>query len=220
MSVGYGAPLPTAKLPPSSSQPTPELQHLFPGMALTLFLFLIFCILCCFDISKPFGLGDSPPRASQAVPMAQGPGRVVPHPAGHPPRPTCPLSAGHPGGGGPLPASLQGPVPSPGGSLCVPNPTGVSILVHLRLSPPPPASCFLQKRQEGPGLGALSLLTPQRSPRGPALLPLRPGGIIDLVAQAAPVSRLVPFLGTSDGPRALPSVSSQPRTFSGSQGLF
>ena len=90
----------------------------------------------------------------------------------------------------------------------------------------PPTSCFLQKRQEGPGLGASSLLTlrslltPQRSPKGPALLPLRPGGIIDLVAQAAPVSPLVPFLGTSDGPRALPRVSSQPRTFSATQGLF
>ena len=96
--MGYGAPLPTAKLPPSSSQPTPELQHLFPGMALTLFLFLIFYTLCCFDILKPFGWETPPPRAGQAVPTAQGPGRLVPHPADHPPRLTGPVSGGHPGG--------------------------------------------------------------------------------------------------------------------------
>lgn len=122
-------------------------------------------------------------------------------------------------------ASLQGLAPSTQGPLCVPNPAGVSSLVPLRLSPLP-ASCFLQKCQEGPRLrGAVPLHPPfspdpQWSPRDPAALPLRPGGITNLVTHAAPVSPLVAFLGTSDGPRALPSVSSQPRTFSGSQGLF
>lgn len=124
-----------------------------------------------------------------------------------------------------MPASLQGLVPSTCGPLCVPNPAGVSSLVPPRLSPLP-ASGFLQKRQEGPRLrGAVPLHPPfppdpQRSPRGPAALPLRPGGITNLATHAAPVSPLVAFLGTSDGPRALPSVSSQPRTFSGRQSLF
>ena len=142
MSGDMEPPCPTAKLPPTSSQPTPELQHLFPRMTFT--LFLIFCTLCCFDILNPFGLGDTPPpRAGQVVPTAHRAqaGWCLVQQTAHPDPHVLSL-LGTLGGGGPRPRALRGP-------LCVPSPVGVSTLVHPRLSPLP-ASCFLQKLQEGP----------------------------------------------------------------------